>query len=231
MRLGLPLVASMLVACSGPASLRTARGPLVTDASEVAAVHAKVDEAVKAGEYADAWDLEAASGRDRARLEAIALASLAADDGPYEKMFAELVGAFHGLSPEARARVGVESKKAVEAGKWERAAEIEIAAAEDAPAYKAAFAVYERTPSDSALAVLKTIDRARRRLAPPAAPTPPSGGEVAWRRSASRSRAAANGGATTSGPSSRSRARACCTSPTPTPRGARSRGRSPPARA
>jgi hypothetical protein len=91
-------------------------------------------------------------------------------------MLAELIGAFHGLSPEARARVGVESKKAVEAGKWTRAAEIELAAAEDAPAYKAAFAVYERTPVGDALAVLEKIERARKKLAPsPAAPR--SGGK------------------------------------------------------
>ncbi len=152
------------VGCSGVASLSTTKS-LVTSGDEVAAVRAKVDQAVIAGEYADAWDLEAASGKDRGRLETIALASLAADDGPYEKMFAELIGAFHGLSPEARTRVGAESKRAMEAKKWDRAAEIEIAAAEDAPAYKSAFGVYERTPPSDALSVLERIEKARKRHA------------------------------------------------------------------
>jgi len=141
----------------------------VTDPSEVSAVRAKVDQAVKEGKFADAWNLEAAAGRDRLRLESIAVASLAADEGPYEKMFAELVGTYRGLSPEARERVGVESRKAIEAERWGRAAEIEIAAAEDAPAYKAAFGVYERTPAGDALDVLERIERARRR--PPTAPS------------------------------------------------------------
>lgn len=172
MRLAVALAALLLAACSGPTSLRSGRDPLVSDPAEVASVRAKVDQAVKEGQYADAWNLEAAAGRDRARLEAIALASLAADEGPYEKMFAELLGAFHGLTPEARARVGVESKKAMDASKWERAAEIELVAAEDAPAYKAAFAVYERTPVGDALGVLRKIERARAKLAANAVATP-----------------------------------------------------------
>lgn len=154
-----------LAACSGVASLSTSR-PLVSDSGEVSAVHAKVDQAVKEKRFADAWDLEAASGKDRARLETIAIASLAADEGPYEAMLKELIGEFHGLSPQARSRVGAESKKAMEAKNWDRAAEIEIAAAEDAPAYKAAFAVYELTPPTDALSVLTQIDTARRRPAP-----------------------------------------------------------------
>jgi hypothetical protein len=158
--------------CSGVSSLATTK-PLVTDGGEVAAVHAKSDEAVKGGKYAEAWDLEAAAGQDRGRLESIALASLAADEGPYEKMFGELTKKFHGLSPEARARVGAESRKAMEAKKWGRAADIELAAAEDAPAYKAAFGVYERTPPDDALAVLERIEKARRKATTPA---PSSGG-------------------------------------------------------
>ena len=156
--------------CSGVSSLSTSRA-LVTDGGEVAAVRAKVDQAVKEKKFADAWDLEVASGQDRARLETIALASLAADEGPSEKMLAELIGTFHGLSPDARARVGAESKRAMEAKKWGRAAEIEIMAAEDAPAYKAAFGVYERTPPSDALAVLELIEKARKHVVPKTSPS------------------------------------------------------------
>lgn len=152
--------------CSGVSPLSGSK-TLVSEQGEVAAVHAKVDEAVKDGKYADAWDLESAAGQNRGRLESITLASLAADEGPYEKMFVELIKTFHGLSPEARARVGAESKKAMESKKWDRAASIELAAAEDAPAYKAAFGVYERTPPSDALAVLEAIERARRKSATP----------------------------------------------------------------
>lgn len=168
----LAALGTSIAGCSGVSSLSTSK-TLVTDGGEVAAVHAKVDQAVKEGKYADAWDLEAAAGRDRARLESIALASLAADDGPYEKMLTELIGAFHGLTPEARARVGAESKKSMEALKWDRAAEIEIAAAEDAPAYKAAFGVYERTPPSDALSVLERIEKSRRQLTSKTSPTGP----------------------------------------------------------
>lgn len=155
---------TLLVACSSPARLATTR-PLVTDGGEVAAVRAKVDQAVREKKFVEAWDLEAAAGKDRDRLEGVALASLAADEGPYEKMFAELVGAFHGLSPAARSRVGAERTKALEAKKFDRAVDIELAAAEDAPAYKAAFAVYELTPPSDALSVLERIEKARRRHA------------------------------------------------------------------
>ena len=50
----------------------------------------KVDEAVTAKKYSDAWDLEARAGQDRARLENIAMTSLEADSGPYEDMIAQL---------------------------------------------------------------------------------------------------------------------------------------------
>jgi hypothetical protein len=157
-----------LAACSGVRGLSEAREPLLGD--EPATVRRTSDAALEESRYADAWNLEASAGEDRTRLEAVALASLEADRGPYEDMLAELRTRFGGLSPAARARVDALVARRIADRQWSAAAEVEIVAADDAPAYRAAWAVYERTPPKDALAVLETIQKARKDHAPAAVP-------------------------------------------------------------
>jgi hypothetical protein len=92
-----------LTGCAGVSDLTAPATPALGDRS--GAVRAKADAAVKEGKYADAWNLEAQAGSDRGRLEAIALASLEADRGPYEDMLKALRTKFGGLTPAGRARV------------------------------------------------------------------------------------------------------------------------------
>ncbi len=163
MRRRMPLVLALCVllpACSGVSDLGKAPDPFT--GAEGAAVRKKADEAVAAKKFGDAWNLEAQSGTDRARLERVALASLEADEGPYEGMFEQLRKKFGGLSPEARARVTALSSKEMGLRHWTRAADVEIAAADDPPAFSGAWAVYEKTPPDEALAVLTTIRKAKK---------------------------------------------------------------------
>ena len=157
-----------LAACSGVKSLSEAREPL--QGNEPAAVRRTSDAALKEERFSDAWNLEAAAGEDRARLEGVALASLEAERGPYEDMFAELRAKFGGLSPAARARVYALVVKRLGERRWTDDVEIELLAAEDPPTFKAAWAVYERTPPKDALAVLETIQEARKDVAPAPAP-------------------------------------------------------------
>jgi hypothetical protein len=149
-----------LAACSGVRGLSDAREPL--QGEEPATVRRTADAALKEGRYADAWNLEAAAGEDRARLETIALASLEADRGPYEDMLAQLRTKFGGLTPAGRARVDTVVAAQMGERKWKVAAQTEIDAADDPPTYKAAWAVYDRTPAKDALAVLETIQKARK---------------------------------------------------------------------
>jgi len=128
---------------------------------EATALRKKADEAYAKKAWADAWNLEAEAGLDRARLERVAMGALEADSGPFEKMFAQLRAKFGGITAEARARVTVLRKKAEEEKRWKDAAQIEIDTAEDPPAYAGAFAVYELTPPGDALAVLTKIRDAR----------------------------------------------------------------------
>jgi len=152
--------ASLLPACSGVSDLGKSPAPFAGTEGDV--VRKKADAALAEKKYADAWNLEAQAGTDRARLEAIALASLEADEGPFEDMFVQLRTKFGGLSPEGRARVTALATKEVGAKHWARAADAEIAAADDAPTYGGAWRVYEQTPPDEALAVLETIRGARK---------------------------------------------------------------------
>lgn len=152
--------AVLLPACTGVSDLGKAPAPFT--GAEGAAVRTKVDAAVAAKKFADAWNLEAQAGTDRTRLETIALASLEADEGPYEAMFAQLRTKFGGLSPEARGRVSALTAKELGLKHWTRAVEAELAAADDAPAYAGAWRVYEQTPPDEALAVLDALRKARK---------------------------------------------------------------------
>jgi hypothetical protein len=158
----LSLVLLLLAGCSGVADLSKPAPSLAGD--ERAAVARKSDQALKEGKYSDAWELEVHAGGDRARLEAIALVPLKADEGPYEEMFAQLVKKFGGVTPKARTAVDAATNEAEGTGRWKRAADIQIAAADDAPAYKGAWAVYDRTPPSKALEVLDRIHAAREAL-------------------------------------------------------------------
>ncbi len=123
-------------------------------------VRRKADEALAAGKFEEAWNLEAqpaptapASRRSRSR-------PLAADKGAYEEMFPALRKKFGGLSTEARAKVDALAGEREAAGQFDDAVDLQIVAADDAPAYEAAWAVYKRAPVKDALEVLERIEAA-----------------------------------------------------------------------
>lgn len=166
----LPLAAAgvlALLGCAGVEPLRA--GGDVPLADRTPEIRAKVDEATAKGRYADAWNLEAQTGTDRARLEAIALAALAADRGPYDDMLAALRGRFGGLSEAGRARVEEIAAGQEAVGRFDDAAATQLVAADDAPAFARAWDVYRRAPVDDALPILRAIERARERAADPSA--------------------------------------------------------------
>ena len=70
-----------------------------------------------------------------------------------------------GLTPEGRARVKDLTAAAEARGDREEAVRLALDAAEDAPAYAAAWAVYQRTPAREAEDVLDDILEARRKHA------------------------------------------------------------------
>ena len=166
------VLAFALVGCAGVSDLSAPASP--TLGSHAQDVRRKADEALAAGKFEEAWNLEAAAGTDRSRLEAIALAALAADKGPYEDMFPALRKKFGGLSTEARAKVDALAQERETAGHFDDAVDLQLVAADDAPAYAAAWDVYKRTPVKDALEVLERIQAAAAKATPP--PTAPAGG-------------------------------------------------------
>ena len=154
----LPLLAALLAClggCSGVDSLGTA-GPQLTDA-ERTDVRTQVDRALADKRYNLAWNQEAKAGADRSRLEAIALAALRDHSRHAGPMYAELRARHGGLSGEARAEVATEVEAASQAGRWQRAVEIEILTADDAPDFRRAWAVYRAAPPDVGSELLAAI--------------------------------------------------------------------------
>jgi hypothetical protein len=158
--------------CSGVSEIRSAPRNLGGD--EPQRVRKKADQALAEAKYAVAWDTEAEAGADRDRLEAIMLASLSAGRGPYEAMLAELRRKFGGLSPGARARVDALAREREAAGRWTDAVDVQIVAADDPPAFAAAWGVHERAPPRDALAVLQRIQDARDEHAKASEPAKPA---------------------------------------------------------
>ena len=166
MRRLLPLSTVALLAlaagCSGVRELSSPSRPL--SASESQTVRAKSDELKAQKKWTDAWDQEVQAGADRGRLEGIALASLEADDGPFEDMLEQLRKKFGGLTDGGKAKVREIATAAEGKSDWKRAADVWIATADDAPEYKAAFDLYARATGTNvkyAPDVLKRIQNAR----------------------------------------------------------------------
>jgi hypothetical protein len=151
--------ALILAGCSSVTALDAPRRPLA--APEVARVEEQSKKAEGEKDYATAWNHEFFAGARRERLEAIFLAALRADAGPAEDMMAQLRKAHGGLTPEAQREVKKIADEEERKGDWERAAEVHVVAAADAPKYEAAWDVYTRAPSKDALAVFETIQGAR----------------------------------------------------------------------
>jgi hypothetical protein len=156
---GALVLALGLVACESAAALDGAGKALV--GAEAAAARRKSDEALANKEFAVAWNLEVHAGKDRSRLETIAVAALEAGAGDAEDMFEQLRKAHGRLTDGGRARVRALAVAAEGRGDWDRAAEIEITAADDPPAYAQAWDVYGRAPAKRALEVLRRVEKAR----------------------------------------------------------------------
>ncbi|MDA1195429.1 MAG: hypothetical protein O2894_09630 [Planctomycetota bacterium] len=146
-------------ACSGVESLSADASSLT--AAERADVHSQVDKALEQKRYNVAWNQEAAAGHDRARLERVALEALRGRSRHAPGMFDALRTKFGALDAAARADVELLSRAAREDGRWQRALEIEIATADDPPAYRAAWAVYRDAPPDVAPGLLAAIGAAK----------------------------------------------------------------------
>jgi hypothetical protein len=165
------LWAVALAGCSSVSSLDAPRRPLA--AGEPQTVRAKSDEALSGKDYALAWNHEFHAGADRARLEAIFLAALAADAGAADDMFEQLGKAHGGLSPQAQARVKEIAGQAEAEGDWVAAAGVHLLAAADPPEYSAAWDVYRRAPPKQALSILEDIQDARKEHAEAGTPKGP----------------------------------------------------------
>ena len=158
-RLAVPVCCLILGAC---ASVRGLDGdPLPLSTAEKARVGAQVDKAVATGEWDAAWNQAVDAGADRSRLEAVALAALADEDGVSSDMFEALIDKWGGLTPAARGQVSDLVRAGIGENDWDRAVEIELLTADDAPTYAAAWAVYDRAPANKAAAVLTAIGEAR----------------------------------------------------------------------
>lgn len=133
-------------------------------ASEQEAVRAKIDRTLATDgqvAWAAAWDQEVQAGADRTRLARIAVGALQAQDSDAEEMFKALVRKWGALEPAQRGAVSVQVEAAIAKGDWERALELEIVTADDAPAYSRAWALYERAPARQGADLLAEIQAAR----------------------------------------------------------------------
>lgn len=153
------LLACLLSSCAGLSGLGDETPTLGPD--EQASVHAQAERALAEGRFNAAWNQEVAAGADRERLEAVAVAALAGRSRHTEDMFQALHARFGPLGPTARERVTALVAEARGLGSWERAVDLEIQAADDAPAYTAAWALYRAAPADLAPGLLAAIQEAR----------------------------------------------------------------------
>jgi len=158
-RLAVTALFLALAACAGVRGLDEDPLPLSTD--ERARVGRQVDKALEERRWTTAWNQAVDAGADRARLEGVALAALKDDDGAAEDMFEALLAKWGGLTPDARGRVTELVQQALRDRHWERAVEMELLTAEDAPAYAAAWALYDDAPPNKAEDVLQAITEAR----------------------------------------------------------------------
>lgn len=160
--LAVSILCLALGACSSLRGLD--EDPVLLSGPEKARVQKKVDEAVEKERWAAAWNqaVDAGSGRDR--LETLALGALADDDSDAVDMFEALLTKWKGLTPAARQQVDdlVQAELKERWPDWERAVEIELITAEDAPTYSAAWALYDDVPPNKAESVLEAITEARR---------------------------------------------------------------------
>lgn len=156
------VAALVLAACSGVRELDEPALPLTRQEAE--AVERQVERARTDGEWRAAWSQAIDLGGDRRLLEGIALDALEDQAGDAEEMFELLRDKWGGLTEDGQARVGTMTVGAQERGLWNRAAEIQLAVAGDAPAYAGAWAVYEAAPSWASEGVLERIREAREDL-------------------------------------------------------------------
>jgi hypothetical protein len=155
----LVLLAALGAACSGLDPIGDKRPALPPD--ERGAVRAQVDRAIEQGVFNAAWNQEIAAGADRQRLERIATSALRARSRHAPSMFDLLRDRWGALGPDARAEVDAIVQEARDTGAWLRAAQAEIAAADDPPEYGKAWEVYRAAPAQIAPGLLEEVTDAR----------------------------------------------------------------------
>jgi len=162
MRPALVLLLVLAAAASACAKIRSiSDGPRRIEPSERSRVEAQVENAIRDEEWAAAWNQLIDLGAPRDRMEDVALRALEADAGQAEDMLAALTAKWGGLSDAARLRGRKLAERAEKEGDWERAVEIEILLAEDAPHYHRAWEIYDRAPPTKAPQLLELIADAR----------------------------------------------------------------------
>jgi hypothetical protein len=155
-----PPLLLLLAACSSPRALDEA--PMDLSPEEGAAVMERVEQGIEQGSFVSAWNQAVDVGAGRETFERIALAALEERDAAAEEMLRAVRDKWGGLTPEGRQRVDRLSAEALRDGTVQRAVQIEILAADDAPAFSGAWRLYREVPQNRAPSVLEAIRDARK---------------------------------------------------------------------
>ena len=154
------LLALVLGACTSVKTLDTPARGFQPDAK--ARVAKRIQDAIDDKEWTAAWNMAVDMGATRAKFEDIA-ARAVIDDAAAEQDMVEALRARYGtLGPGflTPVRAHVDHLIAVKKD-LERAVEIELLTANDAPRYERAWAIYDHVPADDAPDVLEMIADAR----------------------------------------------------------------------
>lgn len=152
----------VLLLGAGACSIRSLDEPRAElSEQERSRVAGQVESALADEEWEVAWNQAVDGGLDRARLEAVALATLRARDARGEAMVEELREAYGGLTEEGAREAAVIAEALSGEGQWKWSARVLVWTAADAPAYRRAWDLYDQAPAKKASDVLEVILEAR----------------------------------------------------------------------
>ena len=151
----------LLGACSGIEAIDAGSSGPSLSGSEQQTVRGQVDKAVAAGRWKVAWNQEIEAGADRERLEKIAVGALGDRSRHAGDMLTALRERWGNLSPDGRRQVESWVAEARSEGRWSRAMDLELLAADDPPTFQRAWALYQAAPPEFAPDLLDEIKDAR----------------------------------------------------------------------